>query len=91
MIDASTARKLAGVGDEEVAQEEIDKIAPYIKGAAEKKQRMCYFTDKFWSRGGYDMDPTWKLAVKKLEEYGYTVKFRYEERQFVDMGTEVHW
>lgn len=91
MIDAKTARKLAKVPDEDVALEEVQKIEPRIKESAEKGNRMVYLSDNFWARGGYDMDPTWKAAVKVLEDRGFTVKFRYVELQFVDIGTEVHW
>ncbi len=89
-MDAKTARKLAGVPEQEVALSEVQKIEKNIKEAAEKKQRMIYLWSPFWL-GGYNSDPTWKEAVKILEARGFTVKFRYEERQFVDMGTEIHW
>ena len=90
-MDAKTARKLSGVPDEDLAKEQVAKAEKDIENAAKNKKRMVYLTGSFWAYGGYDVEPTWKLATKMLREKGFTVKFRYEERQFVDMGTEVHW
>jgi hypothetical protein len=90
-MDAETARKLAGVPDEDFAKEQVSKVEKDIENAAKSKKRMVYLTDRFWASGGYNVEPTWKLATEMLRKRGFTVKFRYEERQFVDMGTEVHW
>lgn len=90
-IDAKKARELARVPDQEVAREKVKAIESDIEKAAKDGKRMVYLCDNFWSYGGYNSEPTWKAAVKILEDRGFTVKFRYMEYQFVDMGTEVHW
>lgn len=91
MITAKEARDLAGPTFEERVEEQLELVYEQIKTAAEKKNRKTLLTSDFWTRGGYNNSNEYKAAVKKLEELGYTVKFFYEEYQFVNMYTIVEW
>jgi hypothetical protein len=86
-ITAAEARELAGP----TPQERVDAVYPRIREAAEKGQRSIQIGVDFWAHEGYKGSADYKEAVRLLEADGYTVKFYYEERQFVDMGTEISW
>ena len=86
-ITAAEARELSGP----TPQEHVDAVYPRIREAAEKGQRKIRIGVDFWAHEGYSRTAAYKEAVKILEDDGYTVKFYYEERQFVDMGTEIGW
>lgn len=91
MITAKEARMLAGPTDAEVANLALESVFEAIQRAAENKQRSITLRDDFWARGGYDLSNTYKIAVERLEELGFDVKFFYEENQFVDMGVNISW
>lgn len=91
MITAKEARKLAKVPDEDIIKEQLEYAAKEITDAAKAKRRFVNLTSDFFVRGGYDLDPTYKVVVEKLTELGFKVKFFYEERQFVNMYTIVEW
>ena len=86
-ITAAEARKLAGP----TVQEQVDLVYPLIREAAEKGKRSITLHDDLWVNGAYKGTVEYKQAVKILEGDGYTVRFFYEERQFVDMYTVVAW
>jgi len=91
MITAQQARELAGPTFDERVEEQLEFAYEQIKTAAEKKNRKTILTSDFWTRGGYSGTDEYKAAVKQLEELGYTVRFFYEELQFVNMYTIVEW
>lgn len=86
MILASEARELAGP----TIRERVEALEPLIRAAAEKKQRQIILHD-WWANVGYEGGAAWKEAEKILKEFGYTLEFFYEERQFVDMYAIVRW
>jgi hypothetical protein len=86
-ITAAEARRLAGP----TVQERVNAVYPLIRKAAEKGKRTLVLTESFWVDEGYNPTVQYKEAVKLLENDGFTVKFFYEERQFVDMYTIVSW
>jgi hypothetical protein len=85
-ITAAEARKLAGP----TVQERVDEVYPLIREAAEKGKRWINLHD-WWADEGYRGSVEYKQACMILEGDGYTVKFFYEERQFVAMYTTVEW
>lgn len=96
MITAKQAKEIAGP----TAEELVYDLEDYIKEAANNKQRKIIPHNKykgedyafnFWVSQGYKPTKKWKEAKKILEGLGYTVKFYYEERQFVDMYTIIEW
>jgi hypothetical protein len=86
-ITAKEARELSGP----TLEERVDDVYNLIREAAAKKQRQVNLHEDFWTRGGYDRSPDWKIAVAMLQDEGFNVNFYYEERQFVDMYTIVSW
>lgn len=86
-ITAEEARKLAGP----TVQEFVDEVYPMIREAATMKNREVKLQGDFWVYGGYKGTKEWLEAKSILEKDGFTVKFFYEERQFVDMYTIVKW
>lgn len=86
-ITAAEARKISGP----TVQERVDEVFPLIREAAEKKCRGVNLRDDFWVNEGYSKTKDYQEACKILETLGYTVKFYYMERQFVDMYTIVEW
>ena len=91
MITAKEARELAGPTFEERVKEQLDHAYKQIQSAAEKKLRSVNLTTEFWTRGGYYFTKEYKSACDKLKELEFTVRFVYEERQFVNMYTVVEW
>ena len=92
VITAKEARELAGPTDAERAERALETAFREIRfAAAERKQRSIHFRDDFWARGGYDNTKSYKLAVERLEELGFDVKFFYEADQLVDMGVVISW
>jgi hypothetical protein len=85
-ITAHEARELAGP----TVEERVVAVYPLIREAAEKKQRRVVLHD-WWAHQGYAGSKDYKQACMILEGEGYTVRFFYEERQFVDMYTIVEW
>lgn len=85
-ITAHEARELAGP----TVEERVAAVYPLIREAAEKKQRRVALHD-WWANEGYAKSKDYKQACMILEGEGYTVRFFYEERQFVDMYTIVEW
>lgn len=90
-ITAREARKLAGVADEQLIKEEVEKVYSLIRNAANDGRRILKLYTDFWVNGGYKSSPEWKAATKMLQDDGFSVKFYYEELQFVDMYTIVEW
>ena len=86
-ITAAEARELSGP----TPQERVDAVYPLIREAAEKGQRSIRIGVDFWAHEGYSGTAAYRDAVRLLEADGYRVEFYYEERQFVDMGTEISW
>jgi len=86
-ITAKEARELAGL----TVQERVEAVYPMIRGAAEKRLRQVALHGDFWANEGYRKTPQWKEACELLRKEGFTVRFFYEERQFVDMYTVVEW
>lgn len=86
-ITAQEARELAGPSP----QDQVDWVYPHIRKAAGERKREIRLYDRFWTQGGYSSDPEWAAACDILRQDGFTVEFRYEERQFVDMYTRVSW
>ena len=92
MITANEARLLSG----ETPEEKVEAIQPLIEEAAKKGRRAIIIRDSnvgggMWVNGGYNSTDEWKECVEILRGLGYAVRFYYEERQFVDMGTEISW
>jgi hypothetical protein len=86
-ITAAEARKLVGP----TVQERVDEVYPLIRKAAEAGQREIRLHGEFWENEGYSKTDDYKQACSLLEADGFGVRFYYEERQFVDMGTIVEW
>jgi len=86
-ITAQEARKLAGP----TVQERVDEVYTLIREAATEKKRFVNLRDDFWVNEGYSKTKEYQQACMILEGEGYTVRFFYEERQFVDMYTIVEW
>jgi hypothetical protein len=86
-ITAAEARQLAGPS----VQERVEAVYPKIREAAEKQLHQVALGGDFWVNEGYRGTPQWKEACELLRKDGFTVKFFYEERQFVDMYTVVEW
>jgi hypothetical protein len=86
-ITAEEARKLAGPSIDSLLEEAYE----LIRDAASRGKSIVKLTTPDWSRGGYNTSPEWKAAKTALEADGFTVTFYYEERQFVNMYTEVRW
>lgn len=91
MITAKEARALAGPTLQEQLDEQLEYAYRQIRSAAEQQHHITRLVNGFWTKGGYDQTDLYKKAVKKLEELGFTVKFHYEELQFVTMYTIVEW
>jgi len=91
MITAKEARELAGPTLQEQLDEQLEYAYKRIRSAAEQKHRTTNLANEFWCHEGYKQTDLYKKAVKQLEELGYTVKFHYEELQFVNMYTVVEW
>lgn len=87
MITANEARGLAGP----TPQERVEMLDDIIRKAAAAKQRSVALHDQFWVHEGYSQTADYKEACEILKKQGFTVKFFYEERQFVDMYTIVEW
>jgi ABC-type proline/glycine betaine transport system substrate-binding protein len=90
-LTAQEARDLAGLSNEEKANEAVNIAITIIHNAAKNKSRKVNLTDDFWTHGGYKPSESWKLAKKILEDLGYKVEFFYTERQFVSMYTIISW
>jgi len=86
-ITAEEARKLAGPS----VQDNVDDAYKLIRKAATEKKNSVNLYGDFWVRDGYASTPHWEEACDILRGSGFTVKFFYEERQFVDMYTVVEW
>jgi len=87
-ITAAEARQLAGPS----VQERVEEVYLKIREAAEKQLHQVALGGDFWANEGYRKTPQWKEACELLrKEGGFTVRFFYEERQFVDMYTVVEW
>lgn len=84
---AADARVLAGPSVEDHVNEAIEQI----KKAAENKRRSTNLTSDFWVNEGYGRTNNYKQACKQLEALGFTVKYFYEELQFVNAYTIVSW
>lgn len=91
MITAKEAKEIAGPTLLEQLKEQLEYADKTIRSAAEQGHRVTRLSNEFWSRGGYDQSELYKKAVKELEKLGFTVKFFYEELQFVNMYTIVEW
>lgn len=91
MITAKEARELAGPTFEEKVNQALEYAYKEIQNAAENKRRSVNLTTDFWTRGGYDSTEEYKSACEKLRELEFSVRFVYEERQFVNMYTFVEW
>jgi len=91
MITAKEARMLAGPTDAEAANLALESVFAAIRKAAENKQRSITLRGDFWSEGGYRDAKSYKIAVERLEELDFDVRFFYEENQFVDAGVVISW
>ena len=97
MITAKEARKLAGVPDLEYVNDAVEKLCHTISALAKSGKRILrtgydhHGDDDLWQTGGYSQTKEWKAAVEKLQKLGFEVRFHYEQRQFVDLYTEVKW
>jgi hypothetical protein len=91
MITAKEARELAGPTKEELIDEELALVYQKIEEAAKAKKRSIQLTSSFWTYGGYSGSESYYEAVRQLEDLGYSVKFHYEELQFVNIYTSVEW
>lgn len=94
MIDAKTAKKLAGP----TVEERVKAIGPTIEKLAKEGKRSLrcgydYSEDKdLWINGGYSRSDEWNQAKTFLEKLGFEVSFYYNEgSQFVDMYTVIKW
>lgn len=96
-LTAEQARSLAGIPEDGVAEQAVERLLVTIKKLAEEKKRKCATSYQhkedvdLWVYQGYKGSPTYKLAVEQLEALGFKVTFFYEERQFVNMYTLVEW
>jgi len=86
-ITAAQARELAGP----TIEERVAEVYPMIRAAASKGMRAIWMGTGFWAQEGYSNSTIFKEACDILRNDGFHVKFYYEQRQFVDMGTEVSW
>jgi hypothetical protein len=86
-LTASEAKKISGL----TAEEEVAAIEDRIEKAAKEKKRQIELKSDFWISEGYDQTEKYLKACGILENNGYTVKFFYEELQFVNMYTIVSW
>jgi hypothetical protein len=90
-ITADQARELAGPSPEEIIENALSQAYHAIRESANGKRRSVRLNTDFWTHGGYKPTPEWKKVKEILENDGFTVKFFYEERQFVDMATIIEW
>ncbi len=73
------------------AESEVNKVYALIRIAASSGETKLHLHDAFWTRQAYEGSSEYNLACEILRADGYTVKFFYEENQFVDMYTIVSW
>jgi hypothetical protein len=90
-LTAAEAREIAGPTFDEIVNLQVDSVCVLIREAATRKERNVVPRDSFWVDGGYSNTKEWLAAKGILETMGYTVKFIYEERQFVEMYTCISW
>jgi pyruvate/2-oxoacid:ferredoxin oxidoreductase beta subunit len=86
-ITAEEARRLSGPSIESLLGEAYE----LIRDAASRGKSFVRLITPDWTKGGYNTTEAWKQAKTALEADGFTVNYHYEERQFVDMYTEVKW
>jgi len=86
-ITAAEARRLAGPS----VTDRVDEVFNLIRERATAGAHFLNLKDDFWTRDGYSKTADYQEAVKQLTAAGFTVKFFYEEHQFVDMYTVVEW
>ena len=72
-------------------EEMVEAADEAIKSAAMCGKYTIVLRGAQWSRPAYDNEPQWVAACKILTQRGFKVKMFYEERQFVDIGTEISW
>lgn len=87
MITADRARMIAGPS----VIEYVEEACAIIQENAGKGLHRAVLRGEFWEHGGYNETGQYKVAKHKLEALGFTVKFIYQEQQFVNMYTEVCW
>ena len=87
ILTAKEAREVAGPRVSDYVEEACQKI----RDAATQKKFEVRLNSTFWETEGYSNTQMWRDVKTQLEELGFTVKFYYEERQFVNMGTVISW
>jgi hypothetical protein len=87
MISAKEAQALMP----KTPQGHVDDVQPLIEAAAKAGYGSTVIRTDFWANDGYSKTKDWYAACEILKAFGYETKFFYEERQFVDMGTEITW